>query len=280
MSTSVWLSNLYTDTWPNTEEPAPQDRIQLFICTYKRKFTFSDSNVHILDREDRWFERGVKEAIHVYLEQPSLNRSGASDTTSQPHIMQPWNFSSQSSTSTRTFPQWSQTTDQEQSFYLLVRQLNYNPNQNFPNTIFLIELKKPLHESWRIFKITSPVALIQPAPIGPFADKSTSIAQTSPLNQTWTFKWGFFSAVLEFLLSQLSHLIHCHIRLPVAHTLLPHSDSCPRHPSVALRLQLDTYCTHLQSVNISFFFPCLWTWAPWIIVDPMGFFFCMCAHAH
>ena len=32
--------------------------------------------MHVLDREDRWFERGVKEAIYVKLEQPSLKRGG------------------------------------------------------------------------------------------------------------------------------------------------------------------------------------------------------------
>ena len=36
----------------------------------------TDENVHVLDREDRWFERGVKEAIYVKLEQASLNRGG------------------------------------------------------------------------------------------------------------------------------------------------------------------------------------------------------------
>ncbi|KAE8588439.1 hypothetical protein XENTR_v10022544 [Xenopus tropicalis] len=38
--------------------------------------SFEDSNVHILDREDRWFERGVKEAIYASLQKPSLNRGG------------------------------------------------------------------------------------------------------------------------------------------------------------------------------------------------------------
>lgn len=33
--------------------------------------SFKDSDVHILDREDRWFERGVKEATYVH-----LNRGG------------------------------------------------------------------------------------------------------------------------------------------------------------------------------------------------------------
>ena len=31
-----------------------------------------DSNVHILDREERWFDRRVKEAIYVHSEKPSL----------------------------------------------------------------------------------------------------------------------------------------------------------------------------------------------------------------
>ncbi|KAM4589401.1 uncharacterized protein V3H82_003528 isoform 2-T2 [Fundulus diaphanus] len=38
--------------------------------------SFEDQNVHILDKEDRWFERGVKEAIYVKRERPTLNRGG------------------------------------------------------------------------------------------------------------------------------------------------------------------------------------------------------------
>ena len=34
-------------------------------------------NVHVLDREDRWYEKGVKEAIYVKLEQPTLDRGGS-----------------------------------------------------------------------------------------------------------------------------------------------------------------------------------------------------------
>ena len=37
---------------------------------------FDIDDVVILDREPRWFERGVKEAVWVRAEQPSLNRSG------------------------------------------------------------------------------------------------------------------------------------------------------------------------------------------------------------
>ena len=43
------------------------------------KFTnhsFEDKDVLILDKERRWFERGVKEAIYVQREEPSLNRGG------------------------------------------------------------------------------------------------------------------------------------------------------------------------------------------------------------
>ena len=42
----------------------------------EKAHSFEDSNVKILDREDRWFERGVKEAIYVKVEKPSLNRGG------------------------------------------------------------------------------------------------------------------------------------------------------------------------------------------------------------
>ena len=38
--------------------------------------SFEDSQVRILDREEDWFKRGVKEAIYVKMEKPSLNRGG------------------------------------------------------------------------------------------------------------------------------------------------------------------------------------------------------------
>lgn len=35
-----------------------------------------DSEVHVLDREDNWFARDMKDAIYVKLEQSFLNRGG------------------------------------------------------------------------------------------------------------------------------------------------------------------------------------------------------------
>ena len=48
----------------------------VYLHLKEKAHSFEDSNVHILDREDRWFERGVKEAIYVKVEKPSLNRGG------------------------------------------------------------------------------------------------------------------------------------------------------------------------------------------------------------
>ena len=40
--------------------------------------SFEKEDVIVLDREFRWFERGVKEAIYIYIksQQPSLNKEG------------------------------------------------------------------------------------------------------------------------------------------------------------------------------------------------------------
>ena len=38
--------------------------------------SFEDKDIGILDKEHKWFERGVKEAIYVCKENPSLNRGG------------------------------------------------------------------------------------------------------------------------------------------------------------------------------------------------------------
>ena len=48
----------------------------VFLHLKKEGHSFQDENVQILDREERWFERGVKEAIYVKIKKPSLNRGG------------------------------------------------------------------------------------------------------------------------------------------------------------------------------------------------------------
>ncbi|XP_050924570.1 uncharacterized protein LOC127140827 [Lates calcarifer] len=48
----------------------------VYLHLKEKTHSFEDNKVHILDREDRWFERGVKEAIYVKVEKPSLNRGG------------------------------------------------------------------------------------------------------------------------------------------------------------------------------------------------------------
>ncbi|XP_060756880.1 uncharacterized protein LOC132867932 [Neoarius graeffei] len=48
----------------------------VYIHLNNKGHSFQDCNVRILAREDRWYERGVKEAIFVNLERPSLNRGG------------------------------------------------------------------------------------------------------------------------------------------------------------------------------------------------------------
>ncbi|KAM7378702.1 hypothetical protein PAMP_004307 [Pampus punctatissimus] len=48
----------------------------VYLHLKEKAHSFEDNNVHILDREDRWFERGVKEAIYVKIEKPTLNRGG------------------------------------------------------------------------------------------------------------------------------------------------------------------------------------------------------------
>ncbi|OCU02231.1 hypothetical protein XELAEV_18007992mg [Xenopus laevis] len=51
-------------------------RIRFEFFRIDKGHSFEDSKVQILDKEDRWFERDVKEAIHVKVEKPSLNRGG------------------------------------------------------------------------------------------------------------------------------------------------------------------------------------------------------------
>lgn len=43
------------------------------VCAHlqAKKHRFEHQNVHILNKEDRWFERGIKGIIYVKLERPS-----------------------------------------------------------------------------------------------------------------------------------------------------------------------------------------------------------------
>ena len=52
----------------------PQSAVHLHLEATKH--SFEDSEVRILAKEQRWFERGVKEAIFVKQQNPSLNRNG------------------------------------------------------------------------------------------------------------------------------------------------------------------------------------------------------------
>ena len=66
-----------TVAWHNTGEASHRDRTQFNIWILRRKVTaLRTPNFHVLDREDRWFERGVKEPIYVHSEKPSLKWGG------------------------------------------------------------------------------------------------------------------------------------------------------------------------------------------------------------
>ena len=56
----------------NNSEPD----LAVYLHLKGKGHSFKDEDVHILDKEERWFERGVREAIHVSIENPSLNRGG------------------------------------------------------------------------------------------------------------------------------------------------------------------------------------------------------------
>ena len=48
----------------------------VFTHLQQSSHSFNTNDVVILDREDRWFERGVKEAVWERVEEPSLNKRG------------------------------------------------------------------------------------------------------------------------------------------------------------------------------------------------------------
>ena len=41
---------------------------------HTQKHGFETDNISVLDRDNRWFQRGVKEAIHIAAQNPTLNR--------------------------------------------------------------------------------------------------------------------------------------------------------------------------------------------------------------
>lgn len=47
----------------------------LHMKTTGHSFTLDD-DVEIIDKEERWFERGVREALYDRIEKPTLNRTG------------------------------------------------------------------------------------------------------------------------------------------------------------------------------------------------------------
>lgn len=133
----------------------------LFVCTNKREVT-QDSNIHILDREDRWFERSkigiLRSPRTSFFEQ---RRGPQTVTTSQPH---PWDLSPEESTITHTLPQCSQTTlmrtGREQAFFqsktfvgvFILSYDGYIRPKPHPLSWLHSELKKPL---WWKFKMSS-----------------------------------------------------------------------------------------------------------------------------
>ena len=59
-------------------KPTSGDQYNSAIFTHLQEsgHSFKDSDFVILDREDKWFERGVKEALFERIEKPSLNKAG------------------------------------------------------------------------------------------------------------------------------------------------------------------------------------------------------------
>lgn len=57
-------------------EESPQQDSAVHLHQKVKGHSFKDASVYILDREDRWFERRVKEAIYIYCERSPLNRVG------------------------------------------------------------------------------------------------------------------------------------------------------------------------------------------------------------
>ena len=77
----TWPSRAVQSQWKKTETSALRftgtQHTPIRTPTPERKWTLLWRQPGgVLEREDRWFGRGIKEAIHVKLEKPSSNRGG------------------------------------------------------------------------------------------------------------------------------------------------------------------------------------------------------------
>lgn len=63
-----------------------EDKILQDTYTWEKADTPLKTARYILAREDRWFETGIKEAIHVKLKKPSLNWGGGQRQFAITHI--------------------------------------------------------------------------------------------------------------------------------------------------------------------------------------------------
>lgn len=75
--TLATLNSQCIDAWHNTRGTVSQDKIQPCCYSERIRHSFEDSNVHVLDREERWLERQEKEAVFVNLENPPQSRGGS-----------------------------------------------------------------------------------------------------------------------------------------------------------------------------------------------------------
>ena len=79
-----WSIHRRNKTSPQSPNEAAQKteccRGGIWLCSFyspaQSSHSFNTNDVVILDREDRWFERGVKEAVWERVEEPSLNKRG------------------------------------------------------------------------------------------------------------------------------------------------------------------------------------------------------------
>ncbi len=59
----------------NTGEPTPWVETAVHLHLKEKGHSLKDSNVYMLAKEDKWFERGMKEAINIK-PQPLVNGEG------------------------------------------------------------------------------------------------------------------------------------------------------------------------------------------------------------